>query len=131
MNNIKNFIVISLLLLSQICIAQKVETSNLSRQDFKNTSNNTVTVTGYKKNNANYIYSGGDGGFIDVFSLDKKGKLTPVSSHKLSNGKSPARGLIADNINGTDYLFVGNKGANAVEVFQIQSDGSLSSVFYT
>lgn len=129
MNTIKNLIAISLLLLSQICIAQTVDTSILTRQDFKNTSNNTVTVTSYKKSDTHYVYSGGDGGFIDVFSIDKKGKLNPVSSHELSNSKGPARGLVADNINGTDYLFVGNKGANAVEVFQIQNNGSLNRVY--
>jgi len=129
MKVIKIFVFISTLLSATFCIAQTVDSPVLARQDFQTTSNNTVTVTSYEKNNTHYIYSGGDGGFIDVFSINQKGKLTPVSSHKLSNEKGPARGLVADRINGTDYLFVGNKGANAVEVFQIQNDGSLSSVF--
>lgn len=129
MNKMKSLFLISMLLLSSICMAQNIDKSILVRQDFKNTSNNTVTVTSYEKGNTHYIYSGGDGGFVDVFSLDKAGTLTPVSSHKLSNDKGPVRGLVADRINGTDYLFVGNKGGNAVEVFQIQDNGSLNRVF--
>jgi 6-phosphogluconolactonase (cycloisomerase 2 family) len=129
MRSITSFILISILLLTTVSFAQTLDESVLSRQDFKNTTNNTVTVTSYVKNNTHYIYSGGDGAFIDVFSMNEKGILTPVSNHKLSYDKATARGLVADNINGTDYLFAGNKGGNAVEVFQIQNNGSLKRVF--
>lgn len=126
---IKTYILTSLLFISNLCVAQIVGKPMLVRQDFKNTTNNTVTLTTYKIADKNYLYSGGDGATIDVFSMDKTGLLTAVSSHKLSNDKGTARGLVADRINGTDYLFAGNKAANAVEVFQIQKDGSLNRVF--
>ncbi|WPR70746.1 Dabb family protein [Flavobacterium sp. NG2] len=129
MNKIKKNILLGFLLLSTICIAQTIDNPILQRQDFKNTTNNTVTVTNYKKGNTNYLYAGGDSGTIDVFSIDKAGTLTAVSNHKLTNDKGPARGLVADSVDGKDYLFVGNKGANAVEVFKIQNDGSLNRVF--
>lgn len=129
MHKIKYYILISFLIVSTISLAQSNDNLVLARQDFKNTTNNTVTITSYKKNNTSYVYSGGDGGIVDVFSIDNKGLLTPISSHELSNKKGPARGMVADNINGTDYLFVGNKGGNAVEVFQIKDDGSLERAF--
>lgn len=37
------------------------------------------------------------------------GKLTPISNHEVYKKKGPARGMVADNINGTDFLFVANK----------------------
>lgn len=97
--------------------------------DVKNTHNNTVTATTYKINGLNFVFSGGDGGFIDVFSMDANGELFNVGKYELSNKKGPARGIIADRIRGKDYLFVGNKGGNAVEVFEISKNGSLKRVF--
>lgn len=92
-------------------------------------SGNTVTARVYQKGGVNFLYTGGDHGIIDVFRLNDAGQLIPVESFELSNGRGPARGIVADNIGGTDYLFVGNKGAGAVEVLSIAQDGRLNSVF--
>ncbi|PWJ43715.1 Dabb family protein [Sediminitomix flava] len=129
MNSIKSILLVSILFLSSISFAQTTEEATLNRQDFKGTANNTVSVTSYEKGNSHYVYSGGDGGNIDVFSLDQNGALSAISRHELAIGKGPARGLVASQISGTDYLFVGNKGANAVEVFKILENGSLERVF--
>ncbi|MEM9680105.1 MAG: Dabb family protein [Bacteroidota bacterium] len=125
----KNFLLISALFLSTFSWAQTLNNTTLARQDFKNTSNNTVTVTTYEKNGLTYVYAGGDGAHIDVYQLDKEGLLNPISQHKLSNDRGPARGLVADHINGTDFLFVGNKGGNAVEVYKILENGALERTF--
>ncbi|WP_218972316.1 Dabb family protein [Labilibaculum filiforme] len=37
--------------------------------------------------------------------------------------------MVADNINGTDYLFVANKYGDAIEVYKIMDDGALEQVF--
>ncbi|WP_298484783.1 Dabb family protein [uncultured Maribacter sp.] len=125
----KNIILFITLIVSQICLAQVSDDLMLYRKDFKNlTAKNTVSVTSYAKNGKHYVYTGGAGD-IDVFNLDKEGALKPVSSHKLYKEKGPARGLVADNINGTDFLFAGNKHGDAVEVFKIQDNGSLKQVF--
>ncbi|SDX94990.1 Stress responsive A/B Barrel Domain [Lutibacter oricola] len=129
MKSIKSFIFISVLFLSQICLAQTANNLMIYRQDFKSlTAKNTVSITSYEKNGAHYVYTGGAGN-IDVFNLDKEGALTTISTHELYKQKGPARGLVADNINGTDFLFVGNKHGDAVEVFKILNDGSLKQVF--
>lgn len=100
-------------------------------QDFKGISaNNTVTVTSYEKGGSHYVYVGGFKG-IDVFSLDKAGKLTPVSAQALYKVEGPARGMVADQINGTDFLFVANKHGNAIETFKILDNGSLERVSLT
>jgi len=100
-------------------------------QDFKSISaNNTVTVTSYEKGGSHYVYVGGFKG-IDVFSLDKEGKLTLVSTQELFKEEGPARGMVADQINGTDFLFVANKHGNAIESFKILDDGSLERVSLT
>ncbi|TXG37528.1 Dabb family protein [Seonamhaeicola maritimus] len=100
----------------------------LYRQDFKSISaKNTVTVTSYEKDGSHYVYVGGFGD-VDVYSMDKEGILTPISSHELHMKKGPARGMVADNINGTDFLFVANKFGNVIETFKILDNGSIERV---
>lgn len=125
MSTIKNFILFSLLLLSQIGLAQTTEEPMLYRKDFQSISGkNTVSVTSYEKDGFHYVYAGGAGD-IDVFSLNEEGKLKPISSHELYKKKGPARGMVADNINGKDFLFVANKFGNVIETFKILPNGSL------
>ncbi|NJB82525.1 Dabb family protein [Wenyingzhuangia aestuarii] len=93
------------------------------------TKNNTVTAVTYQIDQKHYVYSGGDGPFVDAFSMNSKGVLNSVGTYELSHKKGPARGMVADRIQGSDYLFVGNKGGDAVEVFKIEKDGSLQRVF--
>ncbi|MGY6648177.1 Dabb family protein [Wenyingzhuangia sp. IMCC45574] len=129
MNFIKNSLIACVTLISGISLAQSSEDLTLYRKDFKGLSaKNTVSITSYVKNGTNYIYTGGAGD-LDVFSIAKDGKLTAVSTHKLYKEKGPGRGLVADKINGTDFLFVGNKHGNAVEVHKILDNGSLERVF--
>ncbi len=124
----KKIIFILALFLSHACLAQKSDDLMLYRKDFKNISaKNTVTVTSYKKGGSDYVYVGGFGN-IDVYSLDKKGILTPISNHELYKQKGPARGMVADNINGTDFLFVANKYGNVIETFKILDNGSIERV---
>ncbi|WP_282161551.1 Dabb family protein [Ulvibacterium marinum] len=128
MNKTKSFILSITLFISQICLAQVSDGPMLYRQDFKKISaNNTVTVTSYKKNGGDYVFVGGFGN-IDVFSLNKEGLLTPISNHELYKQKGPARGMVADHINGTDFLFVANKYGNVIETFKILDNGSLDRV---
>jgi len=122
---LKGYLLISILFLSQICLAQVSEELMLYRKDFKSISaNNTVTVTSYEKDGAHYVYVGGFGK-VDVFSIDKEGMLSPISKHELYKKEGPARGVVADNINGVDFLFVANKHGNVIETFKILNDGSL------
>ncbi|TGV02832.1 Dabb family protein [Flavivirga rizhaonensis] len=131
MDNIKKGILVIILLLSQICLAQVSDELMLYRKDFKNLSknNNAVTITSYEKDGSHFVFAGGGGaGNIDVYSLDKEGMLNPISNHELHKKKGPARGMVADNINGTDFLFVANKHGNVIETFKILNNGSLERV---
>ncbi len=129
MNTMKKGVFIIALLLSKICLSQVSNDLMLYRKDFQNISaNNTVTVTSYKKGDSHFVYAGGFGN-IDVFSLNREGKLTPISNHELYKKKGPARGMVADNIDGTDFLFVANKHGDAIETFKILNNGSLERVF--
>lgn len=128
MKSTKSFILIIALFVSQICLTQVSNELMLYRKDFKKISaKNTVTVTSYKKNGADYVYVGGFGN-IDVFGLNKKGQLTAISNHELYKQKGPARGMVADKINGTDFLFVANKYGNVIETFKILNNGFLERV---
>jgi len=112
--------------------AQKppVYTNNLIHlTDTISTAHNTVTATSYQNGNCNFVYAGGDGGIINAFSINVKGKLTAIGVYELANKKGPARGLVTSNIAGNNFLFVGNKGANSVEVFKISKTGTLKRVF--
>ncbi|WP_299553707.1 Dabb family protein [Seonamhaeicola sp.] len=121
----KKGIFILALLLSQIGLAQVNDDLMLYRQDFKNIAGkNTVSITSYEKGGSHLVFVGGAGN-VDVFSLDKKGILTPISNHELYKEKGPARGMVADNIGGTDFLFVANKFGNVIETFKILDNGSL------
>lgn len=123
------FWALGLLLLTHMGQGQVSEDPMLYRQDFKSVSaNNTVTVTSYEKAGSHYVYAGGFGN-IDVYRMSETGKLTPISDHELHKQKGPARGMVADNINGTDFLFVANKHGNVIETFKIADDGSLKRVF--
>ena len=128
MNHLKKGIFVITLFLSQICIAQISDDWMLYRKDFKDIAGkNTVSVTSYEKDGAHFVYAGGIGN-VDVYSLDKEGLLTPISNHELHKKEGPARGMVADNINGTDFLFVANKHGNVIETFKILSNGSLERV---
>ncbi|MEW4925715.1 Dabb family protein [Algibacter sp. 2305UL17-15] len=128
MNSIKKGILVITLLVSQICLAQVSDDLMLYRQDFKKISGtNTVSVTSYEKDGSHYVFAGGIGN-VDVYRLDKTGTLTPISNHELHMKKGPARGMVADNINGTDFLFVANKHGNVIETFKILDNGSLERV---
>lgn len=96
--------------------------------DSKPTSGTMVTVIVHEKNGQHYAYSGGEGPELDSFKVAKDGTLTPLKSYTLWNDKGPARGLVTSTIAGTDYLFVGNKFGNAIEVHRIHEDGTLSLV---
>lgn len=91
------------------------------------TSLNTVTCTVHQIDGTNYIYAGGSGDKIDIFTVDPEGKLETVARTTISGNH--LRGLITDKIEGKDFLFAGIKGADAVEVFEINKDGTLNSVF--
>ena len=84
-------------------------------------------MTSYEKDGCHFVYVGGLGN-VDVYSLDKDGLLTPISNHELHKQKGPARGMVADNIGGTDFLFVANKYGNVIETFKILESGSLERV---
>ncbi len=131
MNYIKGFVLFGLLFLSQIGLAQVSDELMLYRKDFKSISgNNTVSVTSFEKSGIHYVYAGGIGN-VDVYNLDKDGVLTPISNHELHMQKGPARGMVADRINGTDFLFVANKYGDAIETFKILDNGSLERVSLT
>ncbi|ARV13915.1 Dabb family protein [Polaribacter sp. SA4-12] len=128
MKSIKSYLLICILFLSQVGVSQNVDDLMLYRKDFKNTTGkNTVSITSYIKNGTHYVYAGGFGN-VDVFSLNEKGSLTAISNHELYKQKGPARGMVADNINGTDFLFVANKFGNVIETFKILENGSLKQV---
>lgn len=94
-----------------------------------NTSFNTVTITTHHKNGLYFAYAGGDSGALDAFVLAEDGLLTPLASYTLTTTNATVRGLTSASIDGNDFLFVGNKGGNCVEVFQINDDGTLNRVY--
>lgn len=125
----KKYILLSILFCSKLCLAQVSDTIGLFRTDYQSVSGkNTVSVTSYEKNGSHYIFAGGFGD-IDVFKLSKNGKLIHLTKQELYKEKGPARGMVADNINGTDFLFVANKFGDAIEVFKILNNGTLKRVF--
>ncbi|TNJ45320.1 Dabb family protein [Tamlana fucoidanivorans] len=128
MNSIKKAILLAVIVLTHLCFGQDADNLMLYRKDFKSISGtNTVSVTSYEKGGVHYVYAGGIGD-VDVYRIDKEGILTPISKHELYKQKGPARGMVADNINGTDFLFVANKYGNVIETFKILDNGSLERV---
>ncbi|WFO16912.1 lactonase family protein [Cellulophaga baltica 4] len=114
--------------LSQICFAQSTDDLMLYRKDIQSiTGKNTVTITSYEKEGKHYIYAGGYGA-IDVYALEVEGKLTAISRHELYKQTGPARGMVADAIGDSHFLFVANKHGNAIETFKIQANGTLERV---
>lgn len=101
----------------------------LVQVDQVETAYNTVTCTIHTMGNQNYLYVAGDSNTIDVFKVLGDGKMQFLRNYTVSGGKNTVRGLITDQINGKDFLFAGLKGGNAVEVFKINPDGTLKSVF--
>ena len=94
-----------------------------------NTSYNTVTCTVLELEAGHYVYTAGDGNKIDVFKVHDDGKMEFITRSVVSGGHKSVRGLVTDKINGKDFLFAGLKGGSAVEVFEINPDGTLNSVF--
>ncbi|VXB00225.1 Dabb family protein [Maribacter litoralis] len=126
--HMKAALVTVILLLSTLTIAQDLTDPMLYRKDFKDISGkNTVSITSYEKNGKHFVYAGGVGN-VDVFQIDAEGILTPVSNHELYKQKGPARGMVANHINGTDFLFIANKYGNVIETFKIEDNGSLKQV---
>ncbi len=111
------------------CALIAQDTFTINKVDQLETSYNTVTSTIYQRGSDFYAYTAGDGNQIDVLKIDKDGKMKPHANYVVSGGKNTIRGLITDTIEGKDFLFAGLKGGNAIEVFQINPDGTLKSVF--
>jgi hypothetical protein len=103
--------------------------AELELVDTASTKFNTVTTIAYEMDGNHFVYAGGDSGYLDVFRMNAQGRLFLVETVAMNNTKGPARGLVADKIFGSHYLFAGNKGGNAVEVFKIGEDGKLQRVF--
>ncbi|MEM9885679.1 MAG: stress protein [Bacteroidota bacterium] len=93
------------------------------------TSQNTVTCTVHEFNDKHYLYTAGDGNKIDVFKVDKDGKMETLDSYVVTGAQNTVRGLVTDQIRGNHFLFAGLKGGNAIEVFKINPNGTLNSVF--
>lgn len=93
------------------------------------TSLNTVTCTIHKSDSQYYLHTAGDSNLIDVFKVEANGEMQLLTNYVVSGGQNTVRGLITAQIEGNDFLFAGLKGGNAVEVFKINSNGTLSSVF--
>lgn len=131
MNQLKTRVFFGLILICQLGFSQSSDNLMLYMQDFKSLSaTNTVTITSYEKGSSHYVYVGGQKG-VDVFSLDKEGKLTFISKHELFKIEGPARGMVADRIQGTDFLFIANKYGNVIETHKILENGSLERVSLT
>ncbi|NJB35181.1 Dabb family protein [Croceivirga sp. JEA036] len=126
MKTLKNTVLLAVTILGcGLLAAQDVNNPMIYRKDFKDISGkNTVSITSYEKNGKHFVYAGGVGN-VDVYQIDAEGMLTPVSNHELYKQKGPARGMVADNINGNDFLFIANKYGNVVETFRILESGSL------
>ncbi len=101
----------------------------LTPVDLVETSQNTVSCTVHQLGSRHFIYSTGDGNKIDVFAVDGEGKMQLLTNYVVAGGDKTVRGLITDQVGGNDFLFAGLKGGNAVEVFKINPDGTLNSVF--
>ncbi|MEL6191385.1 MAG: stress protein [Bacteroidota bacterium] len=93
------------------------------------TSYNTVTCTVHQIDSRNYLYTAGDGNKIDHFKIEDDGSMQFLTNYVVSGGKNTVRGLITEKIGSNDFLFAGLKGGNAVEVYRINPDGTLKSVF--
>jgi len=92
------------------------------------TVHNTVTLLACESEHKHLLFSGEDGGSLDVFQIEPDGALNALGSWELYDQKGPARGLVASKISDKELLFVGNKGGNVIEVFEIRCDGSLRRV---
>ena len=99
--------------------------------DSVSTSAYVVTATVYESGGKHYLFSGGGKSELDTFLIGADGQLTPLRSYTLWQGKQagPARGLVTATIGGKDFLFVGNKFGNAIEVHRIHPGGVLERVF--
>ena len=94
------------------------------------TAFNTVTCTVWEGPDSHFLYTAGDGNQIEVFRVGGDGGMALVDRYTVTGGEKTVRGLIVDKVAGTDYLFAGLKGGNAIEVFAIHPDGTLRSVFF-
>ncbi len=94
-----------------------------------NTQQNTVSCTSFQSGNDHYIYSAGDGNKIEVLKVSPDGNVAFMTDYLVSGGKNMVRGLIVEQIGENHFLFAGLKGGNAVEVFDIDPDGTLKSIF--
>lgn len=119
-------VLLSLFRVSETSAQSKFKLVPLDRVE---TSYNTVTCTVLELEMDHYAYTAGDGNKIDVFKVHDDGRMEFLTRYAVSGGRNTVRGLVTDKINGKDFLFAGLKGENAVEVFEINPDGTLKSVF--
>lgn len=92
------------------------------------TSGGLVTAVVHEKDGKHFLYTGGGKSEMDSFIVADNGELTPLDSYALWNDKGPARGLATVSVDGSDYLFAGNKWGNAIEVYRIHDDGTLNRI---
>lgn len=89
-------------------------------------SGGLVTALVHEIGGKHFLYTGGGESELDSFVVSDDGALAPLKSYTLWKKRGPARGLVAATVQGKDYLYVGNKWGNAIEVHRIHEDGMLT-----
>lgn len=92
------------------------------------TSGEMVTAYVHERDGKHFLYTGGGEKYLDSFVVADDGSLTPLKRYTMWKNKGPARGVVSASIEGNEYLFVGNKFGDAIEVHTIHEDGTLTRI---
>ncbi|WNJ19071.1 hypothetical protein [Pontibacter sp. G13] len=73
-------------------------------------------------------YTTGEGKTAEAYVISESGKLEMLAQYSLTERFGGARALTPVNISGTEFLLLGNKAENALEVYRIESNGALEKI---
>jgi len=90
----------------------------------------TVTAQVVHVGDKYFFYTAGEGSILESGEVNLKGNLNVGSTYKIANKFGGLRGLISTQINNTDFLIIGNKAENAIEVHQINEKGRLQQISF-
>ncbi len=131
---IKKYINIIILLICSLTFScshnLKTEKSkvNLIQVDLQDKSSYNVSVQVGNINGKYFVYLAGEKKTIDIYSLDKKGKLKPIKQFEVTKNNGGIRALTHVKVKDTNLLIAGNKADNALDIYKVKDNGTLMKI---
>jgi len=79
--------------------------------------------------NKHFLYAGGENKTLEIYAIDDGGKLNFLNQEQIADKNGGIRGLTQIKTRNEDYLILGNKAANSLDVYKVKGNGSIEKTY--